>query len=143
VTFYTVEKSKRRWLVMIERTTSHTAGHTMQSLEVLCETDSPQIVTWLLSGLDDRHSLLFARQLLEEAALSGSAEAILSKNIPPALYCTSCHVSEIRRLWDELKGAIGQYSLASVWNWAESDHEAARDLEAAFAAFHAAREGRS
>jgi len=143
VTFYTVEKSKRRCLVMIERSTSHTSGHTMMNLEVLCETDSPHIVTWLLSGLDDRRCPLFARQLLEEAALSGSAEAILSKDIPPALYCTSCHVSEIRRLWEELKGAIRHYSLANVWNWTESDHEAARDLEAAFVAFHAAREGRS
>jgi hypothetical protein len=143
VTFYTVEKSKRRFLVMIARSTSHTSGHTMQGLERICETDSPQLVPWLLGGLEDRRGALFAQQLLEAAALAGEDEAILSKDIPPCLYCTGSEIPRVRRLWDELKGAIGHYSLANLWDWSDCDHEAAKAIEAAFAAFLAAREGKA
>jgi len=142
VIFFHVEKSKRRRLVLVERTTSHTAGHTMKSLEVLCETDSPQLVPWLLSRLDDQRGLLFARLLLEAAAHVGEGEPILAKDVPDCLYCTGFTVPTRRLRWDELKAAIACFSLASRWHWTLQDQQAASDIKAAFAAFHAAREGK-
>lgn len=143
MTFYTVEKSKRRSLVMLARTTSHTSGHTMQSLEVLCETDSPHVVVWLLGGLDDQRGPLFARQLLEAAAQVGEGEPILAKDVPDCLYCTGSMVPTRRLRWDELKADIARFSLAPSWHWTPEDQQAASDIEAAFAAFLAAREGKA
>lgn len=143
MTFYHVAKSPRRWLVMMANTVSHTSGHTMQSLGVLCETDSPQLVPWLLKGVCDARLPLFARQLLDAAALAGEGEAILAKCVPWALY-TGDKLSppRVRVLWDALKDAINRYPLANHWQWSPEEMAAAKAIEAAFGAFLAAREGK-
>jgi len=141
VTFYHVEKSPRRVLVLIERGVGHTGGHTMQCLETLCETDTPHLVPWLLSCLSDRHCSLFGRQLLEAAAqVNGLAKPILAKDVPLELYSTyGGGAHRMRQAWDRLKETIGRYSLAPVWNWSSFDKATAESVEAAFAAFLTAR----
>lgn len=137
---YNVRKSSRRSLVMIRETACVSAGNTMHSLQVLCETDCYTVVGWVLGWLDDDRARIFARELLNVATLAEDGDVILSKHIPLALYMMrSGQAPAIRNLWDALKEAVSRYPLTPSWDWNAEERAAAADKKSAFAAFKAAR----